>query len=147
MTNVDKEDKQQKKEHIVITFNYDNTLEPTKSLKVRETSVNKIVDITDGYNMSELLCKCPDFIPIFDYIENGTLPQDDKAARKLIFESEQFVIDDSILYHIFHPRTNSLDQTFPVVKQLCIPRSLREQLMISYPVSYTHLTLPTKRIV
>ena len=89
--------------------------------------------------MSELQRQCLDFIPIFDYIENGVLPEDDKAARKLIFESEQFVIDDGILYHIFHPRTKRLDQIFPVVKQLCIPRSLREQLMISYHDDNCHI--------
>ena len=100
VTDVDKEDKQQKKEHTVITFEYDSTLEPVKSLEDRETSVNEIVDIIDGYDMSELQHQCPDFIPIFDYIENGTLPEDNKAARKLIFESKQFVIDDGILYHI-----------------------------------------------
>ena len=105
----------------------------------RETSINEIADITDGYNMSELQRQCPDFIPTFDYIENGTLPEDDKAARKLIFESEQFVIDDGILYHIFHPRTKRLHQIFPVVKQLCIPRSLREQLVISYHDDNCHI--------
>ena len=52
-------------------------MEPTKLSEVRETSVNEIADITDGYNMSELQRQCPDFIPIFDYIENGTLPEDD----------------------------------------------------------------------
>ena len=41
------------------------------------------------------------FYTYFDYIENGTLPEDDKAARKLIFESEQFVINDGIVYNIF----------------------------------------------
>ena len=33
-------------------------------------------------------------------------------------EHLDFFIDDSILYHIFHPRTKRLDQIFPVVKQL-----------------------------
>ena len=39
VTNIDKKDIQQKKEHTVITFEYENTLEPTKSSEVRETSV------------------------------------------------------------------------------------------------------------
>ena len=56
-----------------------------------------------------------------------------------IFEAEQFVIDDRILYHIFPPRTKGLDQISPVVKQLCIPRSLREQLMISYHDDNCHI--------
>ena len=80
VTDVDKEDKQQKKEHTVITFEYDSTFEPTKLSEDRETSINEIADITDGYNMSELQRQCPDFQPIFNYIENGTLPEDDKAA-------------------------------------------------------------------
>ena len=38
-----------KKEHTVITFEYDNTFEPTKLSEDRETSINEIADITDGY--------------------------------------------------------------------------------------------------
>ena len=62
-----------------------------------------------------------------------------RQRGNLFFESEQFVIDDGILYHIFRPRTKRLDQIFHVVKQLCIPRSLREQLMISYHDDNCHI--------
>ena len=60
------------------------------------------------------------------------MPQEEKTARKIVFESEQFIIDDGTLYHLFHPRTKRMDEIVPIVKQLCIPRILREELMLAY---------------
>ena len=54
VTDAEKADEEYKKVHDVITFEYDNSLEPTKLSEVRESSLNDIVDITDGYNMCEL---------------------------------------------------------------------------------------------
>jgi len=40
-------------------------------------------------------------------------------------ESENFVIENAILYHVFSPRTKRLDKMTPIVRQLCVPRSRR----------------------
>ena len=89
--------------------------------------------------MAKLQRECPDYKPIFEYIEEGILPQDEKTARKIVFESEQFIIDDGTLYHLFHPRTKRMDEIVPIVKQLCIPRSLREELMVAYHDNNCHV--------
>ena len=66
------------------------------------TTINGPLNVADGYNVQQLHRQSPDFIRIFDYLEQGILPVDDKAARKIVFEAEHFVINDGILYHIFH---------------------------------------------
>ena len=72
-------------------------------------------------------------------METGQLPADDSLARKIILQSEQYVIDDGILYHLFSPRTKRLDQILPVVQQLCVPRVLREKLMVAYHDDQCHV--------
>ena len=59
-------------------------------------------DLSEQHDVAKLQRECPDYKPIFEYIEEGTLPQDEKTARKIVFESEQFIIDDGTLYHLFH---------------------------------------------
>ena len=83
---------------------------------------NAIVDVTDGLDIQNLQRACPDFIPIFDYPENGELPEEDKAARKVILQAEQFVIVDDVLYHLYFLRTKGLDKVTPIIRQLCVPR-------------------------
>ena len=83
-------------------------------------------DLSEQHDVAKLQRECPDYKPIFEYIEEGTLPQDEKTARKIIFESEQFIIDDGTLYHLFYPRTKRMEKIVPIVKQLCVPRILRE---------------------
>jgi len=104
------------------------------------SEMNAITDnLTDIQDIECLQRQCPDFIPIFDYIEQGKLPVDDKAARKLILESENFVIENAILYHVFSPRTKRLDKMTPIVRQLCVPRSRREQLLRAYHDELCHI--------
>ena len=47
---------------------------------------------------------CPDTKPFFDYFESGILPEDSKAARKLVIESEFYEIINGRMHHIHHPR-------------------------------------------
>jgi len=55
-------------------------------------------EVLEGYDMQKLERECPDFKPIFQYIEDGVLPDVEAAARKLVMETDSFVIDDGILY-------------------------------------------------
>ena len=113
-----------------------------------EDRSNFVMDITqdtgstvlsEQHDVAKLQRECPDYKPIFEYIEEGTLPQDEKTARKIVFESEQFIIDDGTLYHLFYPRTKRMEQIVPIVKQLCVPRILREELMLAYHDNNCHV--------
>jgi len=105
-------------------------------MKLREHSaeIKAITDLRDEQDIEHLQRQCPDFIPIFDYIEQRKLPTDDKAARKLILESENFVIEHGVLYHTFSPRSKRLDKMTPIVHQLCVPRERREHLLRAYVI-------------
>ena len=67
------------------------------------------------------------------------MPDDDKAARKLVFEAEHFVIKDSILYHIFHPPSKRLHEMKPIIQQLCVPNVLWEELLKAYHDNNAHV--------
>jgi len=114
-------------------------VEDGSDIAVEATQDTGTTDLSQQHDVAKLQRECPDYKPIFEYIEAGILPQEEKAARKIILESEQFVIDDGTLYHIFHPRTKRMDKIVPIVKQLCIPRILREELMIAYHDNNCHV--------
>ena len=37
-------------------------------------------------------------IPLINYLRNGELPEDDKSARSIVFESSKFKLDVGLLY-------------------------------------------------
>jgi hypothetical protein len=53
-------------------------------------------------------------------LKDGTLPQDGKQARRIVAESQDFVIENQALYHLFTPRTKRLHKAYAVIKQICI---------------------------
>ena len=38
------------------------------------------------------------------YAEDNVLPPDNKLARQLIFESQDYVMDNELLFHLYYPR-------------------------------------------
>src|SRR5208282_2574010 len=73
---------------------------------------------------------CPDFAPLFDYLQNGTLPRTDDAARKVIVQSPDFEVENGILYHTYTPRTRNVNRARAMIKQLCVPTALREAIAV-----------------
>ena len=63
----------------------------------------------------------PEFYPLFQYIEDGVLPEDERQARRMVLERPQFVVVDGVLHY------ESPD--FPGVLRLAVPQSLREALL------------------
>ena len=58
-----------------------------------------------GTTIGEAQIVCPDIGPIYNYVLNNELPEDDKLARKIVLESDQYGMRNDTLYHIFSPRT------------------------------------------
>jgi hypothetical protein len=69
--------------------------------------------------------------PFFEYILEGTLPTDDKAARKLMLEATDYVIDDDTLYHLYYPRGKG-HMPDRQIKQLVVPMTLRDDVLRSF---------------
>jgi hypothetical protein len=67
-------------------------------------------------------------LEIFCYLSKGELPLDEKQARRIVYEAENFILEENMLYHLHTPRTKKLGRVYPVVKQLCVPMGFREQV-------------------
>ena len=99
---------------------------------VDDLEIHQLKDPLQDYDVQKLQRECPDYKPVFEYFEYGVLPTDEQQARRLVMESERFIIDDGVLYHLFHPRSKRMCEMRPVIKQLCIPKILREDIMKAY---------------
>jgi len=87
------------------------------------------IDI-DTSNISKLQRSDSDVLTLIEYLEQGTLPAIDKVARRLILESQDYILDDGILHHLYYPRGKG-DKTERLVKQLVIPQALRNDILLS----------------
>ena len=83
-------------------------------------------------SLKELQRSCEDCDPMIKYLENGELPQDDKTARKVTIEADQYVLLDGILYHMYYRRARGLPKAERLVKQLVVPKQLRHDALQSY---------------
>lgn len=70
-------------------------------------------------------------LQMIQYLENGTLPDNSKTARKLVSESHDHVLDQRVLYHMWYPRTTG-HKSDRIAKQLVVPHSLRNEVLLSF---------------
>ena len=70
-------------------------------------------------------------LEMIQYLSDGVLPSDDKAARKLILESEDHILDEGVLYHLWYPRAPG-HRNDRVIKQLVVPVQLRNDVLLSF---------------
>jgi len=68
---------------------------------------------------------------MIDYLENSTLPEDSKVARRLALDAQDHILDDDILYHLWYPRGTGT-RSDRVIKQLVVPVSLRNEVLLSF---------------
>ena len=52
---------------------------------------------------------------MYNYIAHGDLPNEDKLARKVILEADQYGMTELVLYHAFSPRTKGTLQLDKVI--------------------------------
>ena len=96
--------------------------------------------LMENYDISTEQAECPDCMPLIAYLRDGELPaQNDALARKIVIQSDYYVYEDNILYHLHSSRRKRLNQIDPVVKQLVIPRSLREHILKAYHDENSHV--------
>ncbi|CAC5388685.1 unnamed protein product [Mytilus coruscus] len=95
---------------------------------VEELTTSDIIPIEIGKLQSE----CPDFCLIYEYLKNNTLPNHKKIAQKVVLEASQYIMQDDVLYHQYQPRQKGLRKIKRFIKQLALPRTLRNDLMKAY---------------
>ena len=81
-----------------------------------------------GTSIGEAQKVCPDIGPIYNYVLNNELPEDDKLARKIVLESDQY----DTLYNIFSPRTKGVLRMDTLINQVVVPVKLRSQILSEY---------------
>jgi hypothetical protein len=81
---------------------------------------------------------CPDFTPVIVYLKDGTLPPIRRQTNKHVALSQDFVIENQALYHLFTPRTKRLHRAYAVIKQLCIPTQYPRHIAIELHDNVAH---------
>ena len=74
--------------------------------KIVDTPVAAISDDIDIPNEQR---QCPDFKDIIEYLETGTLTENDVAARRIVLDNEQYTLIDNTLHHLHTPRQKRKD--------------------------------------
>jgi hypothetical protein len=67
------------------------------------------------------------------------IAEDEKAARRLIYESENYILEDGLLWFLYTPRTRKLDRAYTFVKRLCIPTIFRAKIAMGSHDDNLHL--------
>jgi len=96
-------------------------------------------DLVGSYNVAEMQQRCPDCMPLLEYIKNGVLPESDGQARKIVYQSERYFVDEDLLFHLELPRNKKSQRMDSVRRQLVIPRELQELILKSYHDNYCHI--------
>ena len=82
----------------------------------------------------QLQKECEDFKAIYHYLQDQVLPNDEKHAKFVVCEANQYVLKDGTLYHLFQPRArnknnDNLDQ---MILQLAVPKVKRQDILHGY---------------
>lgn len=62
-------------------------------------------DIFANVDIRKAQLECDELRPFMDCLESAVLPNDDKQARKLLLQVEQFTLINGVLHHLFQPHT------------------------------------------
>jgi hypothetical protein len=71
------------------------------------------------------------FAAVIDHLQNGLLPSDKNTAQRVLFQADDFFIQDDQLWHLARLKNKRLQQISPRFHQLCIPKCFRMQIMQS----------------
>jgi len=91
------------------------------------------------YDVQQLQVSCPDCRVFLDYFHHGVLPPNDANARKVVYQSERFILQDGILYHLGLPRQRKKSAGEPVSQQLMVLQALRPLILRSYHENLSHI--------
>ena len=90
------------------------------------------INAMSATDLSQAQHSCPDFSAIYHYLETGELPSDTKLAHKTAVASDQYIIDNGVLFHMYSPRTQGIPKELRVIRQLAVPTDWREDILRSY---------------
>jgi len=100
-----------------------------------------ISDFIAGYDLAPLQRECTDFAHMIRYLIDGSLPDDDKSARHIALEADQYTLIDGRLYHLYTPRGRN--DTTALCSYAFRVRCVRR---FCEPITITHKTVPDAQI-
>ena len=116
-----------------VSFCYANDPSDIKVQSVDPVPAKQNTDKQTGCpNLIRLQQNCPDFKAIYKYKTTGEVPDDAKQARTLVAEASQFEVINGLLYHFYSPRSRGLPREERFVKQLALPKVMRDDILRSY---------------
>ena len=114
----------------------DGTLTEIRSEYENESPIIGAIDTNKFENLSEiakLQRECSELFDIIQYLENGILPEDEKKARTVHFDKENYRLGQyGELIHQWWPRTKDVPRAEAMIEQLVLPKVLREDALLSY---------------
>lgn len=122
---LDQTDEPNEKLYTEVTFEY--TTHPTVAAADEK-------DPDPKPEMGELQRQCHDFKDIFFYLQDRTLPEDERYAKFIANEANQYVLRDGTLYHLFQPRTRRQtgDDLDRMILQVALPKVKRVEVLRGY---------------
>jgi transposase InsO family protein len=124
--------KPEDKKHITLQVEFEY-LETSKTPEYDDsTHKDCFIHLIDGKDIKSAQRECDDFKDIIKYMETREVPEDAKLARAIVAESDQYVIDDGLLYHLHTPRTKGVPKSEKLVKQLALPKTCRQEALEAY---------------
>jgi len=94
--------------------------------------------VNDDEKLAQLQSECPVTGQLYKYLADGTLPSNNKIARKIIFEAEFHYINENNVLCIMKKNQNKRIRAVQEIKEVkIIPRCLVNQLLEAYH-SYSH---------
>jgi hypothetical protein len=92
------------------------------------TQITQKFRFPDVFDVRAALPSCVDFGSMYSYLQGGKLPEDEKAARRLTYESENFILEDGLLWLLNTPRTRQLDRAYAFIKRCVFSRFFGQKL-------------------
>ena len=83
-------------------------------------------------DLSVMQQECPDLKLVYQYVQNRQVPDDADLARVVVAESYNFSLEDGVLLHFYSKRGKQVQREERLVKQVVVPRKLRDEVLQSY---------------
>ena len=103
----------------------------SESKSIDNDGPNSTLDFSDSTTLATQQYKDNDLRPFIDLLQREILPDSDKVARSLLIKSQDYVMDNGILYHLYAP-PGSGHRKDRVIKQIVVPHSLRDKILKAY---------------
>lgn len=110
------------------TTDIDDSIEPPS----QDDQHADIRDHTKQKDIIRFQQECPYFKHIYNFLDEGTLPNDPKRAHAIPYEANQYIMLDGILYHLYQRRMKKKVKEEDTIRQLAVPTKLRHEIRKTY---------------